>query len=320
MSDRTVGGFELIHALGQGAAAAVYRVRDPKTGEQFAMKLLHPDEAEKPSMQQRFIREAVVLKQLNHPNIVRFVDCGIEDNELYIVMELVECGSLKSAMKNFGAFPWRTAVKVAGQISEGLAHAHEHGVIHRDLKPANVFVSTTGTVKIGDFGLARDLNRHRLTVEAAAIGTCRYMAPEQIRCEDGLTGSVDLYALGTVIYQMIVNKPMFGGTTHSEVFDAHLNTPAPQLSEHAPDCPADLARLVDDLVAKSPADRPKDARAVAKALLAILRQYPSEESRLDHPALKAGAMQPKRKDPNSETWDDISIELLPGSTESNPIP
>lgn len=314
MSDRTIGGYELIHTLGQGAAGAVYLVRSVESGERFAMKLLHPDEAEKPSMQQRFVREAVVLKGLHHPNIVRFIDCGIEEDELYFVMELVECGSLKSAMRNYGKIPWRTAAKIAGQVSEGLAHAHEHGVIHRDLKPANIFLSTDGTVKIGDFGLARDLNRHRLTLQAAAIGTCRYMAPEQIRCEDPLTGSVDLYALGTVIYQMIVGKPMFDGKSHSDVFEAHLLREPPSLAMKAPSCPPPLSQLVADLVAKTPDKRPANASAVAETLVHVLRDYATGDSCTDHVAMSAN--QPSS---NRETVDEVSIELFSDTTDSGTI-
>lgn len=312
MKSQTIGDYDIVHALGQGAAGAVYLVRSRETGKQYAMKLLHPNEADKPRMNDRFIREALVLKDLNHPNIVGFVDCGIEDCSYYIVMELVECGSLKSAMRNFGKFPWRTAVKVAGQISEGLAHAHSKGVIHRDLKPANIFLSTNGQVKIGDFGLVRDLNRQRLTIERAAIGTCRYMAPELIRCEEGITGKVDLYALGTVIYQMIVGEPMFNGANHGEVFDAHLNSKPPRLKDKLPECPDALSKLVDELVAKAPAARPKDGKEVSSRLLQILRENPSEESRADHEALRR-----KRAEIQEDTVDDVSLETLSDSTHQD---
>lgn len=310
MATHSIGGYEVVHTLGQGAAGAVHLVRRPETGERFAMKVLHPEEAEKPSTQNRFVREAVVLKKLHHPNIVRFVECGIDADELFIVMELVECGSLKSALKNYGKFPWRTAVKVAGQISEGLAHAHDAGVIHRDLKPANVFLSNDGRVKIGDFGLARDLGRHRLTLEAAAIGTCRYMAPEQIRCEDPLTGSVDLYALGTILYQMIVGQPMFTGSSHTEVFEAHLSGTPPRLADHAQDCPAELDKLVDSLVAKAPAGRPADAQTVAKELLTILKSGGDKSA-----PLPTGEPQDGGASKSKETVEDISLEMISDSTK-----
>ncbi|TWT36492.1 Serine/threonine-protein kinase PknB [Posidoniimonas corsicana] len=306
MAAHTIGGYEVVHTLGQGAAGAVHLVRSVESGDKYAMKVLHPEEAEKPSIQKRFVREAVVLQKLDHPNIVRFVECGIDDDELFIVMELVECGSLKSALKHYGKFPWRTAVKVAGQVSEGLAHAHSHGIIHRDLKPANVFLANDGRVKIGDFGLARDLNRHRLTLEAAAIGTCRYMAPEQIRCEDPLTGSVDLYSLGAILYQMVVGAPMFDGSTHTEVFEAHLSGEPPRLAEHSQDCPPELDALVASLVAKAPAGRPKDAQQVAAALLGILRAGGEGEQR---------DPRPKPSAPGKETIDELSIEMISDSTK-----
>jgi serine/threonine protein kinase len=170
--------------------------------------------------------------------------------------------------------PWREAVECAIQVCAALEHAHEIGVIHRDLKPANLFLAENGNVKVGDFGLARDLNSTRLTLEGQTVGTCRYMPPEQIAGEANLTGAVDLYALGCILYEMLVGRTPFDGHSIVEIFESHLNeTPTPP-AELVRNCPGDLSDLVMQLLAKSPQDRPASAAAVRAALMDILHGRP----------------------------------------------
>jgi serine/threonine protein kinase len=160
------------------------------------------------------------------------------------------------------------------QICAALEHAHQLGVIHRDLKPANLFLAEDGRVKVGDFGLARDLNSSRLTLDGQTVGTCRYMPPEQIAGEADLSGAADLYAVGCILYEMLIGRTPFDGRTIVEIFEAHLNdTPTPP-AELVRDCPADLSNLVMQLLEKSPADRPAQAAAVQSALADILHGRP----------------------------------------------
>ena len=141
--------------------------------------------------------------------------------------------------------PWREAVECAIQICAALEHAHQIGVIHRDLKPANLFLSADGHVKVGDFGLARDLNSSRLTMDGQTVGTCRYMPPEQIAGEAKLTGAVDLYALGCIMYEMLVGRTPVDGNTIVEIFEGHLNEePTPPI-DLVDGCPQDLSDLGD---------------------------------------------------------------------------
>jgi serine/threonine protein kinase len=207
---------------------------------------------------------------LNHPNLVRRFDCGLDDDRIYFVMELVECGTLKDVLQQRGRLPWREAAECAVQICAALGHAHSMGVIHRDLKPANLFLSSDGRIKIGDFGLARDLDRGRLTHEGQTVGTCRYMPPEQITGDADLTGAADLYALGCILYQAIAGQPPYDGKTVIEIFEAHLYTQATPLKELANDCPAAIYDLVTRLLAKDPQERPASAAAVRTELLRIL--------------------------------------------------
>jgi eukaryotic-like serine/threonine-protein kinase len=274
VNEQHVGAYELGSLLGSGTVGAVYRARHRETGQAAVVKLLQAQTAAEPEVQKRFVREVAIAEKLDHPNIVRHYDCGLCDDRIYFAMELVECGTLKDVLRRRGTLSWREAVACAIQVCDALEHAHKLGIIHRDLKPANLFLATDGKVKIGDFGLARDLNSHRLTLEGQTVGTCRYMPPEQISGDDELTGAVDLYALGCLIFEMLTGRPPFDGNTIIQIFEAHLyNEPTPLVSL-VRDCPQDLSELVLLLLAKKPESRPTSATEVQTALADILGGRP----------------------------------------------
>jgi serine/threonine protein kinase len=265
-----VGAYELGALLGVGTVGEVYRARHRDTGAPAVVKFLQGKTAREPEIQQRFVREVAIAEQLDHPNIVRHYDCGLHEDRIFFAMELVDGGTLKDVLSVRGRLPWREVAECAVQVCDALAYAHQRGVIHRDLKPANLFLSAGGHVKVGDFGLARDLNRSRLTLEGQTVGTCRYMPPEQITGEAEPTGGTDLYALGCILYQALTGRPPFDGASVIEVFEAHLYSDAVPLCDLVPDCPRDLADLVMRLLAKEPVERPADAAAVKSELEAIL--------------------------------------------------
>jgi serine/threonine protein kinase len=271
---QTVGEFELGEHLASGTVGDVYHARHRTSGERVVVKFLQTHAATEPDLQRRFVREVAIVERLNHPNIVRHFDCGLAEDRIFFAMELVECGTLRDVLRQRGKLPWREAVECAMQICAALAHAHQIGVIHRDLKPANLFLAENGCVKVGDFGLARDLNSTRLTLDGQTVGTCRYMPPEQIAGEADLSGAADLYAVGCILYEMLVGKTPFDGGTIVEIFESHLNDLPDPPSQHVPDCPAELSELVMLLLEKSPADRPNDAAAVQSALADILHDRP----------------------------------------------
>jgi len=271
---QTVGEFELGKHLASGTVGDVYYARHRTSGQRAVIKFLQTHAASEPDLQRRFVREVAIVERLNHPNIVRHYDCGLADDRIFFAMELVECGTLKDVLRRRGRLPWREAVECAMQICAALAHAHQIGVIHRDLKPANLFLAEDGRVKVGDFGLARDLNSSRLTLDGQTVGTCRYMPPEQIAGEADLSGATDLYAVGCILYEMLVGQTPFDGGTIVEIFEAHLNDLPDPPAELVHDCPADLSELVMQLLEKSPADRPKDAAAVQSALADVLHGRP----------------------------------------------
>jgi serine/threonine protein kinase len=266
-----VGAYEVGALLGSGTVGEVYRARHCETGAPAVVKFLHDQANREPEVQRRFVREVAIAEKLNHPNIVRHYDCGLDNDRIFFAMELVDCGTLKDMLKRRRTLPWREVAEIAIQICDALDYAHQAGVIHRDLKPANLFLSADGRVKVGDFGLARDLTKSRLTLEGQTVGTCRYMAPEQITGDDEITGAVDLYALGCIIYQAIAGRPVFDGESIIEIFEAHLYGAAVPLEQYVHDCPGDLSDLVMALLAKNPHDRPAGAREIEKALVDILR-------------------------------------------------
>jgi eukaryotic-like serine/threonine-protein kinase len=255
-----------------------YHARHLRNGNLVALKLMHDRLASDIEVQKRFVREVSVLQKLDHPNIVRHLDCGLDDGRIYFAMEWVEFGTLEQVLKRRNRLPWREVVECGIQACLGLQHAHEKQIIHRDLKPANMFLSSDGRLKIGDFGLARDMNLHRLTDEGNTVGTCRFMAPEQVRGAHQLTGAVDLYALGCVMFRMIGGQVPFDGSTVVEVFEKHLYSDVPSLRTLAPDCPPEVDQLIRKLLTKEPSERPANAAEVAQALKDILDGRPIAES------------------------------------------
>jgi eukaryotic-like serine/threonine-protein kinase len=270
VESRIVGAYEIGALLGAGTVGEVYRARHRDTGAPAVVKFLQANIAGDPEVQRRFVREVAIAERLDHPNIVRHYDCGLHEDQIYFAMELVDCGTLKDVLSRRDKLPWREAAECAIQICAALEHAHQRGVIHRDLKPANLFLSGEGRVKVGDFGLARDLNRSRLTLEGQTVGTCRYMPPEQITGEAELTGTADLYALGCILYQALAGRPPFDGDTIIDIFEAHLYSDPTPLAQLAPDCPAHLSELIQRLLAKDPTYRPASAAEVQAALAGIL--------------------------------------------------
>lgn len=274
MKTQLVGDFELGEHFASGTVGEVYYARHRETGQKAVVKFLQNHAESEPDLQRRFVREVAILERLNHPNIVRHYDCGLAEDRIYFAMELVDCGTLREVLRRRRKLPWREAAECAMQICAALAHAHELGVIHRDLKPANLFLAEDGRVKVGDFGLARDLNNSRLTLDGQTVGTCRYMPPEQIAGEAQLSGATDLYAVGCILYEMLTGQTPFDGGTIVEIFESHLHDEAEPPVDLVRDCPQDLSDLVMLLLEKDPASRPNDAVAVQSALADILHERP----------------------------------------------
>lgn len=268
-----IATFEIIRALGAGGMGEVYEARDPRLGRRVAIKVLPEIFASEPDRLARFEREARAVAALSHPNILAIHDFGRDGSVVYVVMELLDGGSLREAL-DAGALPPRKAIEYGVQIAQGLASAHESGIAHRDLKPENLFITRDDRVKILDFGIAKALATAPASVTIAdtggtlagtVLGTMGYMAPEQVR---GLATDhrADLFAFGAVLYEMLTGRRAFHGETAADTISAILNADPPELDVAAGTVSPALDRIVRRCLEKKPDLRFQSARDLAFAL------------------------------------------------------
>lgn len=247
--------------------ATVWRGEDPLLARAVAIKTLDPILAEDEATRLRFRREAVAAAAVAHPNIVATYDTGEDDGVAYIVMELVEGATLRQAIDLHGALPPARAADIGAQVADALAAAHGRGLVHRDVKPSNVLVQLDGRVKVTDFGIAKvaDQPHEELTRAGNVMGTARYLAPEQL---DGgeVDERADVYALGLVMWEMLVGHAPFGADTELATAMARLTTPAPRVTDARPSIPPGLAHVVDRAIEREPARRWPNAAAMRDAL------------------------------------------------------
>ncbi|MEV0721016.1 serine/threonine-protein kinase [Asanoa sp. NPDC050611] len=292
---RLADRYELEEVLAEGGMGVVWRARDHRLGRAVAVKLVSRDALAEPTLVERFDREARAVALLNHPNIVAVYDFGSDGGDAYLVMELVDGRGL--AMDDL-PLSVGDAVAVAAQACAGLAAAHAAGIVHRDVKPANLIRSASGVVKICDFGIAhlqQAAGQARLTRTEIAMGSTRYMAPEQAR-GDAVDARTDLYGLGCTLYALLAGAPPFLAPTPLGVVHQHVTKPAPDVRVARPDVPEPLARLVEELLAKSPDDRPRDAAAVGARLAALsLPSSPSSSSSAVRPPAPVPAPPDRRR-------------------------
>ena len=269
------GRYRLQDCIGSGGMGTVWRAQDERLGREVAVKTLTgpaPGDEAARQMATRFDREARYAARLTSPHIVTVHDYGEDAVDgrtvLYLVMERVAGRSLHEILRTDGPLPPDRAAALARQACAGLATAHADGVVHRDIKPSNIMVGPDDHVTLLDFGIARAGHHSGDTVTTTGrpIGTAPYMAPEQARGVRDLDGRTDLYSLGCVLYAMLTGRPPFPDGEWAEILLRHLTeTPAPP-STHRPGLPHPWDDLLLALLAKEPADRPADAREVARRL------------------------------------------------------
>ncbi|MEX0715745.1 MAG: serine/threonine-protein kinase, partial [Planctomycetaceae bacterium] len=266
MSKRPFGPFDLESKLGLGGMGVVYLATYRKDGRQVALKVLAPELSSEAKLLARFEREMEILKKLRHPRIVHYHGGGREKGRQFYIMELMKGGTVAELLRERGRLPWERVIEYGLQICEGLQHAHAHGVVHRDLKPANLFLAEDGALKLGDFGIARDLEATALTATGRTLGTYAYMAPEQFTGKPPVGPKTDLYALGCVLFEMLTGHAPFQAATQPEMMVKHLDEQPPRVTADAIDCPVWLETVVLRLLEKDPANRYHDALAVQAAL------------------------------------------------------
>lgn len=254
--------YELSERLGTGTVGTIFLARKKATGDVFAVKFLSPAVSSNNLIVSRFTREMLILEKLSHPNILAYYGGGKHDEQLFYLMEYVRGGTLKDLLSKGGPLSWTEAAEAGRQIAAALQHAHNHGIIHRDLKPGNVFVTESGELKLGDFGIARDTHERDLTDAGLTVGTYSYMAPELVRGERAITGQVDLYALGCVLFELLAGSPPYAGDNFAQIFDQHLKSEPPSIRSRGADCPEQFDKMIQQLLSKKPEDRPFNARWV----------------------------------------------------------
>ena len=269
MIGQTLRQFRLEEKIGSGAMGVVYRAVDENSGKKAAVKVITGEQANKSNSAPRFIREAEILQKFRHPHIVRFLGGGRYQGQLYLAMELIGGGTVEDVLATQDFLPWEEVVDLGIQICSALQYAHDKGIVHRDLKPSNLLMTESRQIKLTDFGIAKDLDGTALTADGRTLGTLAYMAPEQIRGVKEISHRADLYALGCVLYQMLVGQPPFTVKTQAGLMNAHLMEPAPRPSAKNPQIPRALDDLIVSLMAKDTADRPFDAAAVEYVLTQI---------------------------------------------------
>ena len=274
---KKIGRYKIVDELGRGAMGVVYRAEDPALDRTVALKtIILSDEAEgRADYAKRFFLEAKAAGKLTHPNIVTTYDFGEEHGLAYMAMELLEGTELRERLKN-GALPAAEAMEIAAQIAEGLAFAHERGVVHRDIKPGNIMLPERGQAKIMDFGIARMRAADHKTSTGMVLGTPKYMSPEQI-VGTPVDHRSDIFSLGIVLYEMLTGVRLFSGDDVAQI--AHNVTqvePEPP-TRLDPALPSMLDFVVARALKKDPAVRYQDARELAADLNTCLAELRARE-------------------------------------------
>ena len=269
-----VGGYEVLAKLGAGGVGRVYKVRHRITGRIEALKVLLPTRSLDEESRDRFLREARVQANLQHPNIASVLTAFESEDGLVLVMELVEGESLGEYLEH-DRLSLDEQLSFASQALSGLAYAHSRGVIHRDIKPENLLIGPAKTLKITDFGLAKTVTDVRLTATGTPMGSVYYLSPEQVTKGDAVDHRADIYSMGAVLYQLATGRRPFRGSQAYELMRAHLEEqPAPP-AEVDPSIPAAFSRAILKAMSKNPDDRFASADEFSFELSLALRDAPA---------------------------------------------
>jgi serine/threonine-protein kinase len=333
--------------IGQGAMGSVFKGKDLETKQPVAVKVLAPEHCRKPKVLARFEREAELMMELRHPNIVQLLGHGRLRALPYIVMEFLDGMTLAEVLEaRGGRLPVPEVVALVKPIAAGLAFLHHHGLVHRDIKPQNVVLTTKGRVTILDLGVVRDQHNPGLTKPGAMVGTPYYMSPEQILGLDDIDRRTDVYALAAMTFELLTGRPPFLGQNNFEVLYGHKNTAVPDAATLAKGVTKPVAQALVHGMAKRREERPETASEfaaeleaaagakkvdLAKAFAFIAERKKKTEARdtkatRDHLPLVSGRPSapppPKPKAPPLDEGDSTRLlpRYVPGRKDSEEIP
>ena len=291
LTGRTLGGYRVLAPLGQGGMAEVYKGYQPSLDRYVALKILTPRASTDAAFAERFQREATAIARLRHPNIVQVYDFGTTEGLTYMVMELIGGPTLRDRMSDLHAqgqlMPHDKVVTITRDVASALDYAHAHGLVHRDVKPANILLRVeesasptpysllpTSTSEpyavLTDFGVVKMLEGIQFTATGVTLGTPDYMSPEQASGEE-VTHACDIYALGVVVYEMLVGQLPFSADTPLAVLLMHMSDSPPPARTIVPDLPHGVDEVLSRALAKSPRERFHSAGELAAALENVLR-------------------------------------------------
>ncbi len=266
-----LGPWVIDKELGRGGMGQVYLAHAEPGDRQAAVKVLAGELARDIGFLERFQREILALRQLDHPNIVRFYESGTQDGVYYYAMEYVDGRSFEELLHEQGKLPWQEVLDATLQVCPALKHAHDRGIIHRDLKPPNLLRTDGGVVKLTDFGIAKIFATPQLTNTGGVVGTAEYLSPEQAAGKP-VTKRSDLYSLGVVMYTLLTGRPPFEGVSFVDLLHKHRFGQFDRPRKLVPLVPAELDEVVCLLLEKDPANRPADSLVLQRMLETIRRK------------------------------------------------
>lgn len=278
----TLGNYRVLETLGQGGMARVYRAYQENLGRDVAIKVLPPWYAADPTFVERFKLEARLVARLSHPNIVTVHDASKQMGHLYIVMQLVDGGTLKHRMDRLQSerriMEPTEVISIFSQLADALFYAHEQGVIHRDIKPVNVLMDRSGRPILSDFGIAKVLasTQENLTRPGAGVGTPEYMSPEQ--CQGGdVDGRADIYALGVMLFEAQTGRAPFRGNNYPALAHSHIYETPPLPRTINANIPIAIENIILKALMKNPQQRFQTAREMRDILTQTLKTLEAQQ-------------------------------------------
>lgn len=315
--------------IARGGMSTVYAAIDTRLDREVAVKVMDPTLAREPAFRTRFEREARAVAKLSDPSLVNVFDQGVDDDYVFLVMELVEGGSLRELLKERGPMPPHAAIAVMRPVLTALSIAHAKGMIHRDIKPDNVLISDRNQVKLADFGLVRAINKAMgdptnatTSVNGQVIGTVGYLSPEQVRGEN-LTQASDVYSAGILLFELLTGRTPFKGGTPIETAMARINRPVPAPSTLMPDIPPEIDELVLRACHRDPTQRFVDGAEFLEAVEQAAEDLDVPDFQVPAPTESAVRSALAGTDFGERTpWDDESMStravVLPREDRTRP--